>query len=409
VQRLDYPQWRRTATPIALAFLSLTVAIILWVAVTDAENPNRVAVFNGAIQVEAVNVPQDLAVASIRNPTVSLRVAADSETFGKLTTADFRAEVDLSGVRETTSDQVVFARVVDEDDNVEIIEVSPAFVTVTLEPVAAKQVPVQANLIGAPPQGFSIPNDAIQTSPTQVRVSGATSLVQLVTSVGADVNLTGLRVSLEQRYPLTARDARGADIRGVLIEPPNADIRVGVAQQQVTLPVTIVPQVRGSVADGYNLVSIAPEPPAVPISGPLEALQALPFLTTEAVDVSGLRNDATRSVRLSVPAGFITTRDTVTVRFRVAPARGEISLSVAPQVTNVPEGMRAAVQTTSVALRLSGELPTLRALSPAAVRTTVNATGLAEGVHVLTPTIQAPDGIEVISADPQQVVVVLRR
>ncbi|MPZ50364.1 MAG: hypothetical protein GEU75_13870 [Dehalococcoidia bacterium] len=407
MQRPVPPQWRRTATPIALAFLSLLVAIILWVAVTDAENPNRIAVFSGAIEIEAVNVPQDLAVASIRNPTVSLRIAADDDTFRRLTTADFRAEVNLSGIRES-GDVVVEGFVVDQR-GVEIIEVAPSVVTITLEQASSKLVPVQANLVGSPPQGFSVPGDAIETSPANVRVTGAASLVQLVATASADVNLTGLRVSLQQRFPLVARDARGADIRGVSIAPTSADIRVGVAQQQTTLAVTIVPQVQGTVADGYNLVGITSDPPAVPVSGALEALQALPYLQTEAIDISGLRADAIRTVRIRVPAGVQTTRDSVSVRIRVTPGRGDILMSVAPQVSSVPDGLRARLQTMAVTVRVSGELPTLRALTPAQVRVTVNAGGLTEGVHVLNPTISAPEGIEVLSSDPGQVVVVLER
>jgi YbbR domain-containing protein len=163
------------------------------------------------------------------------------------------------------------------------------------------------------------------------------------------------------------------------------------------------------VADGYNLIAIAADPPAVPVAGPLEALQAVTYLTTEPIDASGLRNDLTRTVRLRLPAGFITTRDSVTVRLHVVPARGEVSLSVAPQVTNVGEGLRATVQTSAVAVRVGGELPALRAMQPSALRVSVNASGLAEGVHVLSPTLSVPTGVEVISTDPQQVVVVLRR
>jgi YbbR domain-containing protein len=401
-----YTQWRRTATPIALAFLSLLAAVSLWVAVTDAENPNRIAVFSGAIEVHAVNVPEGLAVASINSPTVSLRISADEDTYRRLTTADFRAEVDLSGVRQSSEQQVVIARAIEE--GVEIIEVSPAFVAVTLEPFATKQVPVQANVVGAPPQGFSIAEPP-EPNPGFVRVAGATSLINLVNNAAADVNVTGLRVNLQQQYTLTPRDARGADIRGVTVEPANADIRVAVAQKDVTLALTVVPQVQGSVADGYNLVAISSDPPAVAVSGPLEALQALAYLTTEPIDASGLRADLTRSVRLRLPTGFQTTRDSVSVRLRVVPARGEVTLSVAPQVTNVGEGLRATVQTSAVSLRLGGELPTLRGIPPSAVRVTVNASGLAEGVHVLSPSLTVPDGVEVISSDPQQVVVVVRR
>ena len=69
----------RTVTPIALAIVSLLAAVALWVAVTDAENPRESRVFGAAIEVEAVNVPDGLAVASISQSAVSLRVSATDD------------------------------------------------------------------------------------------------------------------------------------------------------------------------------------------------------------------------------------------------------------------------------------------------------------------------------------------
>lgn len=406
MQRVRYSQLRRIATPLALAFVSLITAVVLWVAVTDAENPSRTAVFGGGIEIRAVNIPEGLAVASIREPTVTLRISADENEFRKLTTADFIAEVDLSGIRQPASDQIVIARVAGKK-HVDIIEVQPAFVNVVLEPAESRQVAVQTRRIGSLPQGFSLA--LIETNPTFVRVTGATSLVRLVTSADADVNLTGLRVTLQQQYVLVPRDTRGADIRGVHVEPGNADVRLTVDQQEVTLALTVVPQVQGSVADGYNLVAITSDPPAVPVSGPLEVLQSLTSVTTEAIDVSGLRNDLTRTVRLRLPAGLQSTRDSANVRLKVIPAQGEMTVAVAPQITGVPEGLRASLQTASVNVRLRGELPALRALSPGSVRATVTANGLEEGVHILTPAISAPESAQVAGSDPAQVVVVLRK
>ncbi len=406
MQRQIPSPWRRIATPIALAFLSLTAAIVLWVAVTGAENPQRVSVFSGGIEVQAVNVPDGRAVASVHDPSVSVKISADEATFRKLTTADFRAEIDLTGVSQSTSDQIVIARVVSKR-NVEIIQVSPAFVTVTLEPSITKQVPVQAALVGSPAQGYSVAT--VEPVPGSVRVTGAASLVQLVAGAAADVNLTGLRVNIQQQFSLTPRDSRGADIRGLFLEPANVDVRVGIVQQEVTLGLTVVPQVQGSVADGYNLVGISTDPPAVSISGALELLQAVAVISTEPIDASGLRADATRSVRLRIPTGLQSTRDTVSVRLRVAPAPGETSLTVAPQVSGLGEGLRASLQTSAIALRLTGELPTLRTATPANVRATVSATGLDEGVHVLKPTFSVPEGVQVSSFDPAQVVVVIRK
>jgi YbbR domain-containing protein len=225
----------------------------------------------------------------------------------------------------------------------------------------------------------------------------------------ADVNLTGLRVNIEQDYDLTARDARGGEIKGVRIEPDSLDLTVPIVQKEVTLTLTVVPAVQGTVADGYNLVGVSSEPQAIAVSGPLEVLQALSFVTTEPIDASGLRSETTRTLRLRIPAGLQSTRDSVSVRLKVEPAQGQIALTVAPQVNGVGEGLRPSLQTASVTVYLSGPLPTLRLLTPASLRASISASGLDEGIHVLRPTITAPEGIQVASVEPNQVVVVLRR
>jgi YbbR domain-containing protein len=408
MQWSNYLTWRRTATPIGLALVSLVLAIALWVAVTDAENPGRIANFGASIQVNAVNLPEGLAVKSIREPAVSLRISADENTFRNLSTGDFRAEIDLGGVRQLTSDQAVFVSVASDSD-VEIIEVSPGFVTVELESVATKEVPVRANLIGSLPQGYSLPENGVEATPASVQISGAASVIDLVSSASVDINLTGLRAGIEQLFSLTPLDAQGAAIPRVQLTPSTATFRIDIAQQEVTLALTVVPQVQGRVASGYSLIAVSPDPPAVAVSGPLEALQALSFLTTEPVDVSGISADLTRSVRLRLPAGLQTTRDSVNVRLQVVPLQGETALTVAPVVTGLGEGLRATLQTASLTVRLRGDLPLLNSLNPASVRATVNTDGLQEGVHVLNPTISVPNGVEIAGTDPAQVVVVLAR
>ena len=332
---------RRWITPIFLALLSLISAFALWLAVTETDNPTRAAVFGAGIEVKAVNVPAGLAVASIRAPVVSLRVRADDNTLSKLTAADFRAEVDLSNLRQTNADQVVILRVVG-DKKVEVVEVSPPVVNVILEPETTKIIPVVPNRIGSPPLGYTAPS--VDPSPGNVRVTGASSLVQLVESAVADVNLTGVRVASVRQVPLAARDARGAEIRGVRVEPSIADVRVGVLQQEVTQVIPVQAGLQGSVADGYNLVGVGVDPPAIAVSGPVEIIQALTSISTEAVDVGGLQKDLLRSARLRLPAGVQATRDTVNVRLRIVPAVGEIAITVAPNVTGLGEGLRATLR-----------------------------------------------------------------
>ena len=404
------PQWRRTVTPLFLAFLSLVVAIGIWIAVTEAENPTLIDDFSGTIEVRAVNVPEGLAVARIDQPVVKLRVSTDEQTFDDLTAGDFRAEVDLSGVTESGTDlqRFVITRVIGEKENdVEILSAQPETVTVLLQPEITKTVPVRVNRIGSAPQGYGV--ETAQTNPASARVRGATSLINLVDSAEVDVNLTGLRVDLKQQFPLVARDNRGAVIRGVVIEPANADVTLNLIQQDIDLPLLVSPQIQGGVADGYNLIAVVLAPQAVTIRGPLDALQSITSVQTEPIDVSGLRGDLTRSVRLSLPARVQANPSTVSVSLKVVPARGDIVLNVAPEVTSISEGLTATLQTSTIDVRLRGEMPRLRSLTPGAVKAVVNASGLGEGIHILPATISGPGDVEILGAEPSQVIVILKR
>ncbi len=399
-----FSQWRRTVTPIALALVSLFAAIALWVAVTDAENPQETFDFSGGLSVKAVNVPQGLAVGSIKEDVVFVRVRATEDILDELTTSDFVAEVNMAAERQPTSTKSVTVRVLNRDD-VEVVSVTPSSVQVTVEEEASKQVTVQVSRQGTAAQGVTI--SSVVASPTTVRVTGAASLVERVQSAAAAVNLTGIRVSQQQQYTLTARDSSGADLRPLRIEPSAAEVKIAVSQVEVSWGVTVAVQPRGTVADGYNLVSVTVEPPLIAITGPIEQVQSIPFVPTEEIDLTNLRTNQTRNVRLQLPASVRSQRDTVTVTLRVEPQIGEFALAVAPTIENLPSGMRATLQTTSITVRLRGPVPTLKALAPGAIRATVNADGLVAGAHVLNATISVPQGLTLVSSDPAQVVLIL--
>jgi YbbR domain-containing protein len=127
------------------------------------------------------------------------------------------------------------------------------------------------------------------------------------------------------------------------------------------------------------------------------------------VDLTNLRTNQTRNVRLQLPARIRSQRDTVTVTLRVEPQIGDYAFPVAPTIENLPSGMHATPQTPTITVKLTGPVPTLRALQPGSIRATVNAEGLGEGAHVLDATITVPQGLTLASFEPRQVVVTLAK
>jgi YbbR domain-containing protein len=247
-------------------------------------------------------------------------------------------------------------------------------------------------------------------TPSTVTVTGAKSLVDLVDRVTADVNLTGLRASLTQQTGLVPRDARQLEIGRVTVDPARAETKLVVQQQDVTLQMPVVASLQGTLPEGYNIVGVSVEPLTIPVTGSIEATQAITAISTEPIDVSNAVRDFTRTVRIRLPSGLQATRDTVTVRVRIAPAQGEILVSVVPQATDVPDGLTASFQTSAVTVRLAGDLLALKTVTPGLLRATVNASGRQEGVVSLEPQISnLPQGVQLVSVDPTQVVLVLRK
>lgn len=398
--------WRQYLTPVALAVVSLITALTLWVAVTDAENPRQAREFRAPLSIAAINVADGLAVGDITQNAVTVSVSATEDEFERLTAANFRVQVDMTGVREARSTQTVDVSIVGIDD-VDVVSVTPRFVEVVLEQEATKSIPVRVNRVGSPPQGFAVASE--QANPEQVRVTGATSLIQLVERAEVDVNLTGVRANITQDLALTPRDASGADLPRLVLQPDSAEIRMTVVQQEATLLLPVQVQTTGTLPEGYNIESVAAEPQLVQVSARYEVLQGISVITTEPIDLNGQRNNISRSVALRVPAGVTAGRNNVNVSISIRPTPGEKILTVAPQIVDLPAGMQYTLQTQSLAVKVTGDLPVLNNISAGQVRATVSAANLGEGVHVLPVQVTVPQGVTLASYDPQQVVLVLRR
>ena len=391
---------------IGLGVLSLALAITLWAFVTEEENPTRTDVFSGAVPVETANVPEGLAVAGLSDAAVSVRVSAPEDIWNqnKLTTEDFQAVADLSTAK--ARENTVTLRFSSERGDVQVVEVIPPRVTVTLEPVTTKVVPVTVKLVGAPPLGYdTVPG---QTSPQQAEVTGAESLVALVGEAVVDVNVQGVRVPLDQVFTLVARDGRGGDIEGVTLNPPTVKVILPIVQREITQVYAVTPQLRGSPSDDFNVTAIAVEPAYAVITGTIEALQSLTTVNTDEVNIDGATSDVVRAVTLSLPQGLtVVGSDTVTVRVSVSAARGEIRLGINPSIEGLEPGMRGDLGANLVEVTVAGDLPVLRALTPSSLTATVDVSGLQEGKHSLPVRMTAPSGVQVVNVDPATVTVTL--
>jgi len=387
---------------LSLAVLSIALALSLWLYVTERENPQQTETFNSAVPIQFVNVPDGFAVANASASSVRIQISAAKSTLKDLHPGDFEATVNLGGLEKGTSDVPV--DVTSSGGRVDVTDVTPARVDVTIEEVRSKDVPVEVALVGSPETGFA-PGDQ-SVDPSTVTVTGPESLVALVDAAVADANLTGLRIDFDDTLALTPRDARGGEISRVTVNPQKARVRVAIDQRDFTSVFVVAPNIRGTPAAGYNITGVSVDPPLVSLTGGADVLQqidAVKGISTEEISVADQRADVVRQVGLQLPTGVrIQGANNVNVHISISAAQGEQEYEVVPQVRNLGNGLAVTPAQGSVTVTLAGDVPTLRSMSPAAITVTVDASNLGPGLHAVPIVVQAPAGTTVVRTDPGQ-------
>lgn len=400
----------RLAATAPLGLLSLALAVVLWVTVTNEENPSLRRPITRDIPVEQVNVPKSLLPTNVAPARVSVTVSGPRSAVNDIRPEEVTAQVDLSRAdealgsqRETTIERPVR---VDVKRRGVRADVTPDVVQVTVERQERRSVPVCVDRVGAPPPGFTV-DEPVLSDPVEAVITGPRRNVDAVECATAVLRLTGLTVNVSSQSPLEPRDSAGRAIGGVSVTPATATVNLRVKQSLFPREVAVEVQISGRPAPGYSVGVIRSDPAVISVVGPLDAVNLISTIPTEQIDIEGARSDIVRSVALQLPSGVSSgdRRSVVTITLQANRAPG--SLGVVARIVNLGPGLVAAQTNPTVALLLSGPLPDLLALRPADVSVTLDALGLGPGIYRLEPKVIVPPGISVDSVTPDRVEVTI--
>jgi YbbR domain-containing protein len=196
----------------------------------------------------------------------------------------------------------------------------------------------------------------------------------------------------------------------VTVSPETASVSVDIVQQDFSLEFIVNPATTGSPAAGYNVTGISVSPPIVTVTGPLEVLQTIDpvqGITTGEVALGDATATVTQDVDLILPPELeVAGSSRVQVTVTITPARGEASFLVVPQVRNVGDGL-VATPSGPVTVTLSGDIPTLQALTADSIVAFVNAEGLGAGLYTLPIEVTPPPGTAIVRVEPGEAGVAL--
>jgi YbbR domain-containing protein len=399
---------------LGLALFSVAIAFVIWIFVTDAENPNVTGVVGESVPVIPVNVPEGL-VAPETLGSVRVSVRAREGVLEELTAIDFEATADLSDYDAGEALAEVQVEVLERDDDVRVTGVSPGQVSVNLQAEARKTLTVTLDFTGDPPVGFDLAGEPV-VSPREVEIVGTPELVARVTQVVAEVSLSGATADIEDlEARLTARASTGQQIAGVRIIPEEVSVDVDIEQDLFERDIEVAPVITGTPADGYRVTSVRVEPLSgdppfnvVRAQGTLQVLDSVRQLTTEPIDISGARSDVVRTAAINPVPNLVLATTTVTVTVVIEPALGQQQFAVVPTLIGVGEGLTARIVNANVLVVLEGPLPALNSLEPGDIDTAIDVGGLLPGTHTLPVIVVSPSSaLSVLQVTPGEVQVVV--
>jgi YbbR domain-containing protein len=384
---------------------AVLLAAILYVGMVVVQTNQQ---WPGTVAIDPVNQPTNgyLLDASTLPQVRSIKYIAAADV--PISQSSFRATVDLSNAKVSDSGESSLVRVVlkADDSRIQIIDYQPQQISVTLDLIVHKQVPVQV-VTGVVPSGLSPGTPVLSAS--SVDVSGASSYVRKVSYAEARVRIDASGLDVSQDVDLVSRDASDAVVDNVTFSPRTVHVQIQVGSQTRSQSVPVEPVIVGAPAAGYYIASIEMTPPVVSVHGQADALALLKGkANTMPITISGATSDVSVQVSLDLPSGV--TSDTtgpiaVVVHLQAQSSTRSLTVGV------VPVGARSdrvyTLSTPSVVVTLGGATAALNALDTSTLVANVSVGDLGVGTHTVQVTVNVPAGIKVVVISPVTITVTI--
>ena len=382
---------------------AVLVAVILYGAMVVLQTTQQ---WPGTIAIDPVNGPTDgFLLDSAALPQVhGIKYIAAPDV--PISQSSFQATIDLSNAKVSDTGESSLVRVVLKtgDSRIQIIDYQPQQISVTLDLIVHKAVPVQVNS-GVVPSGLS-PGTAV-LSAASVDVSGPATFVRKVAYAEARVRIDASGLDVSQDVDLTARDASDATVDFLTLNPARVHVQIQVGSEIRSESVPVDPIVVGAQAAGYVITSVDVTPPIVSVHGQADALALLKGKAgTKPISISGATSDVSANVSLDLPTGVTSDATApIVVVVHLQPQSSTRSLAIGVVPVGAHSDRVYTLSTLSVSVTLGGATAALNALDTSTLVANASVADLGVGTFTVQVTVTVPAGIKVVAVSPVTITV----
>jgi YbbR domain-containing protein len=279
--------WQKNSIKLLSAFL----AFILWVYVSNEQNPVREKVLS--VRIEHNQPAQDFIIVGDLPESVSVRVQGNKNQLVNLSPADFRASV---AIPEGKTGDFSLPVQVTAPPGLRVAGVVPDVAAISMDRIVEKQIPVAVSLRGVPAEGRTALAPFLE--PDTVLVRGPGRVLNSLERATAQVDIQSAATNVEQTVSVSVGPFNAT------LFPAEVKVLVPVVTSVSSRTIPIRPVINGTPAAGCTVKSSVVEPASAQVLGTPEVLNGISSLRTEAVDIQGLEARLVREVSVIVPEGL---------------------------------------------------------------------------------------------------------
>lgn len=357
--------------------------------------------FNGVVPVEVEGQPDDTFRLTAVEPVTTIRYFAPSGVRPIATT--FVATIDVADVEPGSGPQLVPIVVTSLDPRITVLSSDPDVMTVELDSLTTRTVPVVVER-GPVPDGIELGDTTVQ--PTEVEVSGPSSVIDQVVAARADVAIQPGGIDIDQDVRLLPVDQLGDAVSPVDVEPATARVTIPVFTDRQSRTLPVAPVITGTPAAGFEIASVTVDPSVVTVEGDADQLVELEAIDTAPISVNGFSSERTIEVDLATPTGVVPLdRSSVAVTIVVRPVTATRTFTVGLRFVGADPDLVYAPSVDRVLITVGGSVADLDRLTGSTLVADLDVGGLAIGTHDVPVTADLPAGVTLVSASPETVAV----
>ncbi len=384
---------------------ALVLSITVWIIAVTANDPAENRPYPRTVPVEIVGQDPNLVLTSDLPGNVSVILNTPQSVWESIVSAPtpIRAVADLSGLE--AGNHMVDLQIQVNVRPVKVVSYSPRAVSIKLENLSSKSIPLDLIVIGDPAVGYQAEEPVLSVE--QITVTGPISQVERVNKVQATLEINQGYEDISRVLGIVALDQNDNVVENVTLTPDRVEVFQEISQRYGYRNVIVSVNIEGQVADGYRLTNISVVPLAITVySTNPQIVNDLPgYVQTMPLNLEGLKDDIDVSLSLDLPDGVLVVGDQRTVLVRVSIAAVQSSMPIANvpiQVIGLPENLSAVLAPEMVTLLISGPLPILDRINTDDIQVVLDLTDYEIGAYQLEPVVELPsDEIMVDSIQPE--------